>query len=248
MTTRILLFMILATLMQASAAQQPLERESREVNATQSLADADAAAGGPQAAVLDHVQVLERSHLNQDLVGEFEQRRFSPRMMQSTSAEQRQALLQQIQQAAAQAGGAMIDVQNDTYQLTLEGREVYQVAFTLEPSAPYRIDSLTVARQERQQLSLDWDTLAATFDQLAAEGFSGVVRVQRAGEVVLERAYGMANAVLAAPMRVDTIFGIGSTPIDFTVAALYLLADQGMLPWTTRSASTCRAYRRTRRA
>lgn len=72
--------------------------------------------------------------------------------------------------------------------------------------------------------------ISATVDRLMEEnGLSGVAWVKLDGEVVHERAYGMANAELELENTPDTIFGIGSRPIDFTVAAIYLLAERGEL-------------------
>jgi CubicO group peptidase (beta-lactamase class C family) len=44
----------------------------------------------------------------------------------------------------------------------------------------------------------------------AATGFSGVVRVDRGGAVLLARAYGWAHRGRAIPNTVDTLFGIAS--------------------------------------
>lgn len=76
-------------------------------------------------------------------------------------------------------------------------------------------------------LHLTRENLAETFDRLEADGMAGVVSVQLDGDVVFERAFGMANEALGIPNTLDTVFGTGSRPIDYTVAAIYLLAQQG---------------------
>lgn len=48
-------------------------------------------------------------------------------------------------------------------------------------------------------ITLTLDNLIKTFDQLEAEGTSGVVYVRHDGEVVIKRAFGMANEELAIP-------------------------------------------------
>jgi CubicO group peptidase (beta-lactamase class C family) len=63
----------------------------------------------------------------------------------------------------------------------------------------------------------------------ALEGFSGSVLVQRDGEVVLSRGYGWADREHRYPNDEDTIYAIGSTPIDFTKAGILLLAQEGGL-------------------
>ena len=74
-----------------------------------------------------------------------------------------------------------------------------------------------------------WDSIGDRMQWEAAHGFSGVVLVAREGKVVFTKAYGMANRVKRIPMRVDTVMGIGSTPIDFTKAGILLLAERGKL-------------------
>jgi CubicO group peptidase (beta-lactamase class C family) len=80
-----------------------------------------------------------------------------------------------------------------------------------------------------EPLVLTRENLAATFDRLETEGMSGVVYVRLGGEVVLERALGMANEGLGVPNSLNTVFGTGSRPIDYTMAAIYLLDQQGSI-------------------
>jgi CubicO group peptidase (beta-lactamase class C family) len=53
--------------------------------------------------------------------------------------------------------------------------------------------------------------------------------VQRAGEVVVQRGFGLANREKKIPNRPNTVFGTGSLPIDYTRAALLLLVDAGIV-------------------
>ena len=50
--------------------------------------------------------------------------------------------------------------------------------------------------------------------------------VVRDGKVVLDRGYGLANREKEIPVTKDTIFAVGSTPIDFTRAAILLLVEE----------------------
>lgn len=61
------------------------------------------------------------------------------------------------------------------------------------------------------------------------EGRSGLVHVRLDGRAVLSKPYGMANAQLGSAIDEDTVFGIGSRPIDFTLAAVMLLQQRGKL-------------------
>lgn len=77
---------------------------------------------------------------------------------------------------------------------------------------------------------LNQDTLESQIDELMAEnGYSGVVFVMLDGEAIVEKAYGMAHTDPAVPNSLDTVFGIGSRPIDFTIAAIFLLEQRGLL-------------------
>lgn len=76
---------------------------------------------------------------------------------------------------------------------------------------------------------LTWESLEAWMDRAAADGFTGSVLVAREGKVVLDRGYGLANPAKKIPNRADTIYAVGSTPIDFTRAGILLLAQEGKL-------------------
>lgn len=74
------------------------------------------------------------------------------------------------------------------------------------------------------------ERLAAHLDAYAALwSFHGAVAVAREGAVVLERAYGFADAALGVPNAVGTRFRIWSLTKRFTAAAVLLLAERGRL-------------------
>lgn len=75
-----------------------------------------------------------------------------------------------------------------------------------------------------QQAALD-----STLRGLEAKGFSGVVRVERGGSVLLETGYGLANRADKIPFSPNTVVQIGSNTKDFTVVALLQLQDRGEL-------------------
>ena len=71
-------------------------------------------------------------------------------------------------------------------------------------------------------------------DQVAAEsGFSGVVRVDEGGEVLLARAYGLAHRGLRVPNEVDTRFAIASGAKGLTAMAVVSLIEEGRLELDT---------------
>jgi CubicO group peptidase (beta-lactamase class C family) len=75
-------------------------------------------------------------------------------------------------------------------------------------------------------------------DALASEtDFSGVVRIDRAGEIELARAYGLAHRGFEIPNEVDTRFGIASGAKAFTALAVVSLIEEGVLELSTTARS-----------
>ena len=76
--------------------------------------------------------------------------------------------------------------------------------------------------------------LPAKFDALAAPHFAAsapgaTVVVLQAEQLLLRKAYGLANVELKVPMRADYVFRIGSISKTFTAVALMQLVDRGKL-------------------
>lgn len=66
-----------------------------------------------------------------------------------------------------------------------------------------------------------------------ATRFSGVVRVDRAGEVELARAYGLAHRGLGVPNSVGTRFGLASGTKGLTALTVMSLVEEGVLSLAT---------------
>ncbi len=72
--------------------------------------------------------------------------------------------------------------------------------------------------------------VADAVDEVAARtGFSGVVRVDRGGRLLLARAYGLAHRGRAVPNAVDTRFGTASGTKGLTALTVLSLIDDGLL-------------------
>jgi CubicO group peptidase (beta-lactamase class C family) len=71
--------------------------------------------------------------------------------------------------------------------------------------------------------------LDSALQSLEAQGFSGVVRVEQRGSVLLDKGYGLANRADKIPFSPSTIVQIGSNTKDFTVVALLQLHERGRL-------------------
>jgi CubicO group peptidase (beta-lactamase class C family) len=80
--------------------------------------------------------------------------------------------------------------------------------------------------------------LEGELDAIAAEtAFSGVVRVDRAGQVELEKAHGLAHRGHAIPNEVDTRFGTASGTKGLTSLAVVSLLEEGLLELSTTARS-----------
>jgi CubicO group peptidase (beta-lactamase class C family) len=83
--------------------------------------------------------------------------------------------------------------------------------------------------------------LEGSVDRIAAAtGFSGVVRVNRSGEVELVKAYGLAHRGWEIPNEVDTRFGIASGTKGLTALTVMSLIEEGRLDLGTTARSVLR--------
>jgi CubicO group peptidase (beta-lactamase class C family) len=161
----------------------------------------------------------------------------SAEFQQSLSRDNLLDLLRQIRQCCAVAGGIEGEALGPhTVRLTFHtGQGSHAVQFQIQPSPPFKIVDLTLKEAEPPGASrgsgepISWDTLAQRLKDEEKAGFSGAVSVVRDGEIVVNRGYGMANRERGIPNTTETIFAIGSIPIDFTKAAILKLEDMGRL-------------------
>ena len=81
-------------------------------------------------------------------------------------------------------------------------------------------------------------TLPEEVDRLARETrFSGVVRVDRHGEIELAEAFGLAHRGYEIPNTVDTQFALASGVKGLTALAVVALIEDGSLELTTTARS-----------
>ena len=82
------------------------------------------------------------------------------------------------------------------------------------------------------------ETLAAAVDEVArATAFSGVVRVDAAGDVALEAAYGLADRRWEVPVEPGTQFGLASGAKGLTALTVLALVERGVLALDTHARS-----------
>ena len=117
------------------------------------------------------------------------------------------------------------------------GKLVYELAnrvvtieFGMTADPPIRINYVAVEVDKNNDAPpLTWENVEATFEQAAKDGFAGAVLITRNGETVLNKGYGFANREKQIKNTPQTVFAIGSAPIDFTHAGILLLKDQDKL-------------------
>jgi len=141
--------------------------------------------------------------------------------------------LRGLREKVGRVGGVAVTVDGDgRVRLVVKSRERESVvAFVLESSEPQRIVELVLESSKPREVGpvFTWDTLEEGLVKAAADGFSGSVLAVKDGEVVLDRGFGHADPGKRHPVTQETLFAIGSTPIDFTHGAILLLEELGEL-------------------
>lgn len=211
-----------------------LDEASGRYDRIELLAEDAGAGGGRGAAIEDHLLALERLGLTDKAISEFMEERLSAEL-RSRPDEMREAL-HTVARAAASAGGIMLDAQGDHEILRLQGGGTTTTARVLVgQDEPYLIEELSVEQSatgaDAPPVSpVPWEELDAVLRDAEAEwGFSGTVLALREGQVVLHESYGMADRQAGRAVDNETVFDIGSQPIDFTRAAIWLLVQKGEL-------------------
>ena len=163
-------------------------------------------------------QAFARQHLTQALVD-------------SMSPDELHDLLASISTAAREAGGSIVSDDGDVVELTLSGAAEHKVRFTVAPAPPFCISAIEVVEVVAAEPIPDItrENLTQVLDGLEARGLNGVVSVKVNGEMLYLHAFGHANSGLGTPMQLDSIFGTGSAPIDYTIAGILKLKEQGQL-------------------
>jgi CubicO group peptidase (beta-lactamase class C family) len=144
--------------------------------------------------------------------------------------------LRAIREACVGFGGVLVDpVGSDGLLIKFmqDGGEA-AVMMRIDADPPHQIAALDLqegeARAQGPEVApITWENLTARLDEEAAKGFTGTVIITRGGNVVLHHGYGLGNRERNIPNGTETIFAIGSVPIDFTRGAILKLEEQGKL-------------------
>jgi CubicO group peptidase (beta-lactamase class C family) len=183
------------------------------------------------------MQALEQmiGSSGQESLEAFIQEHVDPDFIDQLGRKKLVAFLQRIRKLCARAGRIMAEPVGDNgVLLNFEtDQDIHSVQFKIQSSPPHQIYQLSLSegglpgRVETKKIS--WDQLPAQLQDAAAGGFSGTVLVVRDGEIVVHQGFGMADRERGVPNSSRTVYAIGSTPIDFTKAAILKLEDMGRL-------------------
>ena len=77
-----------------------------------------------------------------------------------------------------------------------------------------------------QELSARLDS---ALTEASRNGFSGIARIQKDGQIILEKGYGLANRERRIPFSPSTVVQIGSNTKDFTIVGVLQLQQKGRL-------------------
>jgi CubicO group peptidase (beta-lactamase class C family) len=165
----------------------------------------------------------------------FIKQNIDPQYIKKISHQKLLALLRDIRRKCAQAGGITAEPadSNGVTMNFITGAGSYTIQFWIQPKPPHQIIELKFAHGEPPSQppakKLTWKELSTQLEKEAVAGFMGTVLVVRDGHIVLHKGYGFSNKERGIPNSTETIFAIGSTPIDFTKAAVLKLEDMGHL-------------------
>lgn len=166
----------------------------------------------------------------------FIEEHFSLEFREAFTLEEHLEQLKKIRTRCANAANIMWEkLDDDGISITFENEAGVSTLlhFRLQTSPPCKIAGMAMeegGRREREPIEpVTWETLEDRLQKEEEAGFSGVVLVVRSNKVILHEGYGLANRERSIPNSTKTVFAIGSTPIDFTKAAILKLADLGKI-------------------
>lgn len=196
-------------------------------------AEPEADTTGRAAAIKSHVQAIEKAGQQppDKVFDDFVARHFAPSLVEKVSPDDLQHLITGIHSAAHSSDAVLVSRVNDAIEVRLQGPHTLVVRFEVEPADPFRMTSLEIVDDTAgdEPVELTADNLEQAFAELEKSGLSGVASVKLDGRLVFEKAFGTANPHTRTPMKLDSMFCIGSTPIDFTIAAVLKLESEGKL-------------------
>ena len=141
--------------------------------------------------------------------------------------------LRAIRSAVGDVGGVMLRRDAGDLVMEIEGGHRSALRFALDSA--FKITKLQLANDALPAPAVSpwagvtWENFQAKAGEAAAAGFSGVVLARRNGAELFRGAMGAADPASRRPTALNTVYCIGSQPIDFTITGVMLLGQQGKL-------------------
>lgn len=200
----------------------------------ETIAVAGDSPGDEQAeAVRRHLRAIEDLGSGTSDLDAFASSHLSSTFRDRLSEDELSTLLHRIRLAAARAGSVTVGRDGDDF-VTVFGMGTSELVVTtrFEEEPPFLMGDLRVRDVVPHESGaspppLTWSGLDEAFREAETAGFAGTVLAVRGGEAVLSESYGLADPATGRPNTAETIYDIGSIPIDFTRAAVLLLLQRG---------------------
>lgn len=193
------------------------------------------AQGGPSQRVRTAIQGIESmlTSVGDSALRAFSENSLAPPYRASFAGDSLLRHLRALRSAVGNIGGVQVRRDSAYFYLDIEGQRTSTVRFSLDQ--PGRVTSLELlpASSRRPPESawtgVTWETLPAAVQRAAVAGFHGTVVARRNGVETLRTAVGMSDRASGKRTALNTVYCIGSQPMDFTKTAVLLLAQRGRL-------------------
>jgi CubicO group peptidase (beta-lactamase class C family) len=196
------------------------------------------AQGGPPPEVRAAIQSVERMLEGGDdaSLQTFATDRLAPVYRASFTPEALTAHLKKLREAVGgDIGGVRVEREPEGLHLMIEGKHDVTILMALDAGAMItKLELIDVpappaSPAEAMWKDTTWETLGADLHRAEEAGFSGVYVARHDGKEVVRATSGVADKASGRRTAADTIYCIGSTPIDFTVTGILLLGQRGKL-------------------
>jgi CubicO group peptidase (beta-lactamase class C family) len=203
-----------------------------------SLTTAALGQNGPPPHVRATIQAIERMLESGDdaALRTFAAERFTPAYRNSFSGNEILAHLKRLREApGGPIGSVTLERDEEGLRMNVQGeREVVFRVVLDDKGMITKLDLIpsgaaSEAPADSPWSGVTWETLGDALRRAESGGFSGTMLARRDGHEVLRAAVGLADRESKRGTALNTVYCIGSTPIDFTVTGIMLLGQRGKL-------------------
>ncbi|HYW32665.1 MAG TPA: serine hydrolase domain-containing protein [Gemmatimonas sp.] len=198
-----------------------------------------AAQNSPSARVRNAIQAIESmiETTGDAPLQAFAEKSLAPSYRNSFRGDSLLRHLRALRTGVGDVGGVMVRRDSANFYLEIDGQRHSTVRFALDE--PGLITALELLRPGSSPAApsvapspwtgVTWETLPDAVQRAAAAGFHGTIIAKRNGTEVLRTAVGMSDPVAGRRSALNSVYSIGSQPMDFTRTAVLLLAQRGKL-------------------